>query len=122
MKLALLALLVLIGACHDESAVCQCTPVNALVTKHTDLLTMLRRHRRLVSENAPHRDVKLVDDEIRLVASELCQPCGWVDDRTTVDEMFPVAKLDDATGAVCLGLVLRDGTTAFGSERPNACR
>jgi len=119
--------------CEDRTArACQCTPANTVRTKHagdaqpidgTGLLAMLRKHRQLLADNANRRDVKMVDDEIRIVVTEMCQPCGaWIGDRTTVEEMFPLARLDDATGAVCLGLTLRDGTTAFGGERPNACR
>lgn len=119
--------------CQDPApGPCQCTPTNLVRTKHAGeaqpidgagLLAMLRKHRQLLADNANRRDVKMVDDEIRIVVAEMCQPCGaWVGDRATIEEMFPLAHLDDATGAVCLGLTLRDGTTAFGGERPAACR
>ena len=128
MKLALL--LVLVGSCKDPVAgPCTCTPGNTTKLSHAgapidsaSVLALVRRHRMLVDQHAQGRDVKLVDDEIRLEVAALCNPCGdWVGDRMTVDEMFPLSRLDDATGAVCLGLTLRDGTTAFG-ERPTACR
>ena len=102
----------------DSDAAAHAQPIDS-----AGLLAMLRKHRQLLADNANRRDVKMVDDEIRIVVTEMCQPCGsWVGDRTTIEEMFPLARLDDATGAVCLGLTLRDGTTAFGGERPNACR
>lgn len=123
MKLALLLLVLLLVACHEDSGPCTCTPANLVRTKAGELVPMLRRHCQLLADSASHRDVKMVDDEIRTITTELCQPCGaWVGDRLTIEEMFPLARLDDATGAVCLGLTLRDGTTAFGGERPAACR
>ena len=123
---------VALAACHDAPEPCTCTPTNVARTKARDqiapidgpgLLALVRRHRQLVAADANHRDVKLVDDEIRLTMAAFCQPCGaWVGDRMTVDEMVPLARLDDATGVVCLGLVLHDGTTAWGSGRPASCR
>ena len=125
--------LVAVAACHGSSeGPCQCTPENVSKTKRVDqaspidstgLLSLLRRHRDLASQNIQRRDIKMVDDEIRIATTSFCQPCGdWVGDRMTVDEMFPLQRLDEATGAVCLGLVLRDGSTAFGEGRPDACR
>ena len=125
--------LALIAACRGQTdGPCQCTPDNVSRTKRHDqttpidsigLLSLLRRHRDLEVQNANRRDIKLVDDEIRLTVTSFCQPCGdWVGDRMTVDEMFPLARIDDATGAVCLGLVLRDGSTTFGTGRPANCR
>jgi len=125
--------LVAVAGCRGQTeGPCQCTPENVSRTKRHDqtspidstgLLSLLRRHRDLDAQNAPRRDLKLVDDEIRITVTSFCQPCGdWVGDRMTVDEMFPLKRLDDATGAVCLGLVLRDGSTAFGDGRPDACR
>jgi hypothetical protein len=126
--------LVSLAACHGSSSdgPCQCTPANVSKTKRVDeaspidsagLLALLRRHRDLAAQNIQRRDIKMVDDEIRIATTSFCQPCGeWVGDRMTVDEMFPLKRLDEATGAVCLGLVLRDGTTAFGDGRPDACR
>ena len=46
------------------------------------------------------------------------QPCEWVGDRLTVDEMVPLSRLDDAVGTTCLGLVLRDGSIVSGRARP----
>jgi hypothetical protein len=128
----ILAAVLALAACHgDPPAPCRCTPSNAARTKRVGedhpidgagLLALVRRHRTLVEARAPNRDVKLVDDEIRIAVVAFCQPCGdWVGDRMTVDEMFPLARLDDATAAVCLGLVLRDGSTAFGPGHPAAC-
>jgi hypothetical protein len=130
-----------LGACREREASpkgddppqrCTCTPQNVARTKRVGddhpidgagLVAMLRRHRQLIADNANRRDVKLVDDEIRIAVTAFCQPCGdWVDDRMTVDQMFPLARLDDATDAVCLGLTLRDGTIAYGDDRPSACR
>jgi len=54
---------------------------------------------------------------------ELCQPCGdWVADRMTMEELFPLERLDQAVRATCMGLVLADGTTAWGTARPQNCR
>jgi hypothetical protein len=125
--------LVAVAACRGPSeGPCQCTPENVAKTKRHDqtspidstgLLVLLRRHRDLASQNIQRRDIKMVDDEIRIAVTSFCQPCGdWVGDRLTVDEMFPLKRLDDATAAVCLGLVLRDGSTAYGDARPDACR
>jgi hypothetical protein len=113
------------GARSDDAA-CRCTPDNHARTRRPDgsvrdgatLLAELRRHQRDVAMQRPARDIKLVDDELRLAVSELCQPCSWVGDRMTIEAMFPMDRLDDATGAVCMGLVLRDGTTAWGDTRP----
>jgi hypothetical protein len=109
-----IALVALWAGCHDEPMKA-CTP-----TGHTkpDLLVQLRRHRTMVDQRAAGRDVKLVDDEIRIAESLACQPCEWVGDRSTVDEMVPLAHLDDAVGTTCLGLVLRDGSTVYGRSRP----
>ncbi len=86
------------------------------------MLERVRTHRRMVSDHANRRDIKMVDDEIRIDVTAFCQPCGdWVGDRMTVEDMFPLARLDDATGAVCLGLVLRDGSTVYGPGHPAAC-
>ncbi|MEO6771570.1 MAG: hypothetical protein ABI467_00925 [Kofleriaceae bacterium] len=109
-----LALVAVLAGCHDEP-VKACTPTGRA---KPDLLVQLRRHRTLVDQRANPRDVKLVDDEIRLAEAVACQPCEWVGDRLTVAEMFPLARLDEATGTTCLGLVLRDGSTAFGRARP----
>lgn len=87
------------------------------------LLEKLRLHKRYVDERRERRDVKLLDDELRYAILDFCQPCSaWVGERATMEEMFPLHRLVDATSAVCMGLVLRDGTTAWGDARPRACR
>jgi len=130
-----LAIGVATGACHRDSAVdnavCRCTPGNLSRTRRADgttldsaaLLGKLRRHRRDVEQHKNPRDIKVFDDELRFEISNFCQPCGdWIQDRMTIEDMFPLARLDDAAGSVCLGLVLRDGTTIYGDARPPACR
>lgn len=81
----------------------------------------------MVSEQRPGRDVKVLDDELRLQIRQLCTPCGtdWVDDRATIESLYPIsgpANLGDAKTAVCLGVVMGDGTTAWGDARPKRCR
>jgi hypothetical protein len=128
-----LAIGVATGACHGEPAVDdrvrRCTPGNLSRTRLTDgtfldgaaLLGKLRRHRRDVEQHKMPRDIKVFDDELRFEISNFCQPCGdWVKDRMTIEELFPLARLDDAADAVCMGLVLRDGTTVYGDARPRA--
>jgi hypothetical protein len=118
------------GAPSDDGA-CRCTPQNRSRTRRADgstldgatLLARLRRHKQDVALQRPGRDVKLLDDELRLELTEFCQPCSdWVTDRLTIEDMFPLDRLDDAAAGVCMGLVLRDGTTIYGSARPRACR
>lgn len=118
------------GAPPDDGA-CRCTPANRARTRRMDgttldgatLLARLRRHQRDVALQRPGRDVKLLDDELRLELTEFCQPCSdWVKDRLTIEDMFPLDRLDDAAAGVCMGLVLRDGTTVYGNARPRACR
>ena len=108
---------------------CACTPGNtahirsgaAPAITGESLVAALRRHRQDVTLGRPPRDIKLTDDQLRFAIIDFCQPCGgWVDDRMTMEAMFPLDRLDDATSAVCMGLVLRDGTTVYGSARP--CR
>ena len=123
-----------LGACRSKPAddgVCRCTPGNQSGSKMGDgttfdgnvLLGKLRRHRRDVEQHRNPRDIKVDDDELRLHVATFCQPCSdWVNDRATIEQLFPLERLDDAAGAVCLGLVLRDGTTAYGEARPRACR
>jgi hypothetical protein len=134
--LALVALAALadLGGCRGKPAddgVCRCTPGNQSRTRARDgtvldgpaLLGKLRRHRRGVEQRRNPRDIKIDDDELRLELASFCQPCSdWIRDRMTVEEMFPLGRLDDAASAVCLGLVLRDGTTVYGDVRPRACR
>ena len=129
-------LLVLGGllACHEPPAAspaCACTPGNVSRTKLTNgapldgaaLLDQLRRHKRDVEQHRTPRDIKVFDDELRFAILGFCQPCGsWVGDRSTIEAMFPLERLDDAVDGVCMGLVLRDGTTAYGELRPAACR
>lgn len=123
-----------LGACRATPAddgVCRCTPSNQSRTKAGDgtyldsaaLLGKLRRHRRDVELRRTPRDIKVDDDELRLELVSFCDPCSdWIKDRLTIEALFPLDRLDDAAGAVCLGLVLRDGTTAYGDARPHACR
>jgi hypothetical protein len=123
-----------IAGCHDaptDDGVCRCTPDNRSRTRlpgggfldGATLLGKLRRHRSDVALQRPARDVKMFDDELRLELTGFCQPCSdWVKDRLTIEDMFPLDRLDDAAAGVCMGLVLRDGTTVFGSARPRACR
>jgi hypothetical protein len=131
---AIAALAAALVGCRGEptdDGVCRCTPDNRARTRRVDgtsldgatLLARLRRHKRDVALQRPGRDVKLLDDELRLELTEFCQPCSdWVKDRLTIEDMFPLDRLDDAVAGVCMGLVLRDGTTAYGNARPRACR
>lgn len=110
-----LVLAALLAGCHDEPEKA-CTPAGK--TK-PELLGLLRRHRAMAAQaGANGRDIKLVDDEIRIAESLACQPCDWVGDRLAVDQMVPLGRLDDAVGTTCLGLVLRDGSTVSGRARP----
>jgi hypothetical protein len=125
-----------LGACHgneaSDSAPCRCTPGNVSRTRPVGdaapmdgraLLDRLLRHQSLVDERRNPRDVKVFDDELRHAIIDFCQPCSnWVGERLTMEQMFPLSHLADATSAVCMGLVLRDGTTAYGDARPRACR
>jgi hypothetical protein len=114
-----------------DDGVCRCTPGNRSRTRSADgsfvdgaaLLAKLRRHQRDVDQRRTPRDIKVDDDVLRYEISNFCQPCGdWVLDRMTMEDMFPLERLADAVDAVCLGLVLRDGTVAYGAARPRACR
>ena len=128
------AAVALVAACRDaarDDGPCRCTPANRSLARLPDgsvldgevLLGKLRRHRSDVALHRPGRDVKVFDDELRLELTGFCQPCSdWVADRMTIEEMFPLDRLDDATSAVCMGLVLRDGSTVYGSTRPRTCR
>ena len=116
----------------DDDGPCRCTPGNISHTRPVGesapmdgpaLLDRLRRHQRYVQENRNPRDIKVFDDELRHALLDFCQPCSsWVGERMTMEQMFPLPRLPDATSAVCLGLVLRDGTIAYGDARPRACR
>jgi hypothetical protein len=120
------------GASEDQSGPCRCTPGNVSRTRAIDeeapmdgpaLLARLRHHQRLVEAGTNPRDVKVFDDELRYAILDFCQPCSaWVGERMTMEEMFPLHRLGDAKSAVCMGLVLRDGTIAYGDARPRACR
>lgn len=135
--IALAWAVVALAACRgrdraDDDGVCRCTPGNVSHTRSVDeaapmdgvgLLAKLRRHQQLVDANRNPRDIKVFDDELRYAILDFCQPCGsWISERSTMEELFPLQRLGDATSAVCLGLVLRDGTTAYGDARPRACR
>ncbi|MCX5745689.1 MAG: hypothetical protein NT062_24700, partial [Proteobacteria bacterium] len=87
------------------------------------LLDKLRQHQRAVRDGRPGRDVKLIDDELRQATANFCDPCNrWVPDRVTIDELYPLDRIDDAARAVCLGFEFHDGTTVYGAARPRACR
>lgn len=111
---------------------CTCTPSNVGRIKGlredapmtgVSLLGRLRRHASDVALGKNARDIKVIDDQLRFAIIDFCQPCAaWVGDRLTIEQMFPVAHLDDAASAVCMGLILRDGTTVYGDARPRACR
>lgn len=130
----LLAIAILLSACRapaTEDAACRCVPENRSRLKLADgtpvdgatLLARLRRHAQMVAERRNPRDIKVLDDQLRFEVASLCQPCGeWVGDRLTMEELFPLDRLDDAQRAACMGLALRDGTTAWGRARPAACR
>jgi hypothetical protein len=122
MRAVRIAIVIALAGCHGEppdDTTCRCTPTGSTV----DVLPQLRQHVGMVDAQANGRDIKMVDDEIRLVMSRACQPCGdWVGDRLSIDEMFPMSRFRDAIGATCLGLVLRDGSIAYGDARPRACR
>jgi hypothetical protein len=124
-----------LAACRDarpaDDSACRCTPGNVSRTHLADgtvldgatLLGKLRRHKRDVEQHRMPRDIKVDDDELRFAILSFCQPCGsWVGDRMTIEEMYPLQHLDDAADGVCMGLVLRDGTTVYGDARPRACR
>ncbi|HWO19385.1 MAG TPA: hypothetical protein VNO30_11440 [Kofleriaceae bacterium] len=125
---------VALGACRSsaDDGPCTCTPGNVSNTRSVAdsapmdgraLLERLRRHKRLVDENRNPRDIKVFDDELRHALLSFCQPCSsWVGERMTMEQMFPLHRLDYATSAVCMGLILRDGTTAYGEARPRSCR
>ncbi len=125
----------LLASCHKDAeptGPCACTPANAIKSKALGdaapmtgetVLANLRRHARDVAAGQNPRDIKVLDDQLRFAVVELCQPCGdWVTDRMTMEQLFPLARLDDAVSAVCMGLVLRDGSTAYGDARPANCR
>lgn len=115
-----------------EPTTCTCTPGNTgrIKGKHDatpltgeSLLAALHQHAQDVRLGKNPRDIKVRDDELRFQIIDFCSPCeAWVNDRMTMEEMFPLDRLGDAKSAVCMGLVLRDGTVAYGATRPSACR
>ena len=125
-----------LGACRgrttDDGGPCRCTPGNVSHTRSVGdaspmdgpaLVDRLRRHKRLVDEGRNPRDIKVFDDELRHALLDFCQPCSsWIGKRMTMEQMFPLHRLPEATSAVCMGLVLRGGTIAYGDARPLACR
>jgi hypothetical protein len=126
----------LIAACKSKPAAdegpCTCVPGNVSRIRSSSggppldevtLVDELRKHVAMVRAGRPGRDVKVFDDELRNQIGNFCDPCnGWVPDRSTIDDLYPLDRLDQATKAVCLGLVLRDGTTVWGDKRPRNCR
>ncbi|MEJ7602584.1 MAG: hypothetical protein WKG01_32125, partial [Kofleriaceae bacterium] len=111
---------------------CTCTPRNASRVKLRDepapvngkqILERLHRHKRDVRLGRNARDIKVDDDQLRFAISNFCDPCNrWVADTMRIEELYPMARLEAATSAVCLGLELRDGTVVYGDARPQACR
>jgi hypothetical protein len=116
----------------DAPTTCTCTPGNTGRIRGaggsepltgSSLLAALRKHAQDVRLGKNPRDIKVADDQLRFQIIDYCSPCeAWVDDRMTMEEMFPLDRLDDATGAVCMGLVLKDGSTVYGGTRPAVCR
>ena len=131
MRLAILALMASCGS-KPVDTTCSCTPDNVgrVKGRHADapltgdtLLAALRKHQQDVRLGKTPRDIKVADDELRFQIIDFCQPCAsWVDDRMTMEQMFPLDRSDQARTAVCMGLVLRDGSTIYGDTRPAACR
>jgi hypothetical protein len=131
--IVLVAVALVIG-CRDPAPPdpCTCTPANAgQVRGPRDappldgpaLVGRLRVHRQMVRDRRNPRDVKVFDDELRLAIGDFCHPCNdWVRERSTIEELYPIERLDDARSAVCLGLVVRDNATVYGDDRPRACR
>jgi len=130
-----IAIPLVLAACskpEPETTTCTCTPGNVAHVKAVGeatpmtgemLVAALRRHRQEVALHTTPRDIKVHDDQLRFQIVDFCQPCSdWVKDRLTMEDMFPLDRLDDATSAVCMGLVLRDGSTVYGDARPRACR
>jgi len=126
--------LTLLFACSrsEPAGPCACAPGNVSRVRAVDeaapldgagLVAKLQTHRRMVLEHRNPRDVKVFDDELRFAIANFCEPCNdWISDRMTIEELYPLARVDDATRAICLGLVLRDGTTVYGDARPANCR
>ncbi|MBA2539339.1 MAG: hypothetical protein H0V17_06875 [Deltaproteobacteria bacterium] len=132
MRAIALLMLVGCGGKPEEPAACTCKPGNVARSKTVgeaapmtgeSLLAALRRHKQDIALGKNPRDIKIVDDQLRFQIIDFCQPCaGWVDDRMTMEQMFPLDRIDEARSAVCMGLVLGDGSTIYGDTRPLACR
>ena len=114
---ALLLFAIACGGKADDD--CTCKPTHEPSTRVLDLL---HRHRSAVGDGkANGRDLKLVDDEIRVQSATLCAPCNtWVGERARVDELYPLDRLDTASAATCMGLVLDGGAIVYGAAR--SCR
>ena len=121
--------LVLVG-CRDPAPdgppPCTCAPAltEAAPKASLTIRALARRHQAAVRDGHRNgRDTKLVDDELRLQSAILCEPCGgWIGERATAEAIYPVDRVDDAVGVVCMGFRLRDGSVAFGSAHPPECR
>src|SRR4051812_28994783 len=97
------ALLLLAIACGKADDDCTCKPTHEPSTR---VLELLHRHRSAVRDGTGNgRDIKLVDDEIRVQSANLCSPCNtWVGERARVEELYPLDRLDEAAAATCMGL------------------
>jgi hypothetical protein len=133
MRYALLAIALL--GCREpakDDGKCTCTPNNASRVKLRNeaapvdgkqLLERLHRHKRDVQLGRNARDIKVDDDELRFAISNFCDPCNsWVLDTMRIEDLYPMARLEEAANAICLGLELRDGSVVYGDARPRACR
>jgi len=115
-----------------DAGTCTCTPNNASRVKQRDeaapmdgkqLLERLHRHKRDVRLGRNARDIKVDDDQLRFAISNYCDPCNsWVLDTMRIEDLYPMARLEESANAICLGLELRDGTVVYGDARPRACR
>src|SRR5688572_33109001 len=96
-------LLVLSAACSSPpEGPCTCTPGNtarivmpgaAAPLDGPALVAALRRHKQDVALGKNARDIKVLDDELRFAIIDFCSPCGgWVSDRATMEEMFPLDR------------------------------
>ena len=109
----------------ETPATCACSPTQPEAAPKASLAirALVRRHQAAVRDGHRNgRDTKLVDDELRLQSAILCEPCGgWIGERATAEEMYPVDRVEDALGVVCAGFRLRDGTIAYGTAHPPEC-
>ena len=108
----------------EVPARCECVPTQASSPASASLLDLIRRHQGAVRDGQRNgRGTKLIDDELRLQSSILCQPCGaWIGERATPEEIYPLDRADGAVSVVCTGLRLGDGTIAYGAVHPPECR